>query len=381
MLRSFLLVLLAGVVGTASVAAQTPTPPIPDVPPVVLPTNPVPPSAAAAAIDAATDAPRPGVVPRIRESITSTANGIGERAGNAVQATKTRFASINPREILRQLNPAHLYRTARTNYREGRFYATDLSEHATWREAMRQSFRPTDMRQNVKAAFLSKIHPARFVGNIFDPLGIELTRQLASGQGLDAWKLLTSMHPVVIATTMVGGGIGDVGGAAIQSVLARFGPVGATMGFIARPLLGFAGQLFSMNVGQGLVQGKSITAAMADSLRNIKPERDFGQLIGGVIGGTLGQVFIPIPLVGGIIGGTIGGIVGGLLGNLLAGVPGFSHLNRAITRALNRWADRLDPRTRNRPPATPPATPPAAPPATPPQGQAVSLLQVQGAAR
>lgn len=364
MLRLLLFVLLgAGI-------ARAQTPPIPEVPPVILP------GAAATAADAAADAVRPGVVPRLRETIATTANGIGQRAGSAIQNTRTKFAAVNPREILRQLNPAHLYRTARTNYREGRFYATDLSEHSSWRGALRQSFRPTDLRQNVRAAFLSKIHPARLAGNLLDPLGIELTRQLASGEGLNFGKLASSLHPVVIATTLVGGGIGDIGGAAVQSILARFGPVGATMGFVARPLMAFAGQLFSMNVGQGLVQGKSVRGAIADSLRTIKPERDFGQMLGGVIGGTLGQVFIPIPLVGGIIGGTVGGIVGGLLGNLLKDVPGFSHLFGGMTRLLNRWADSIEGKRREPAPPPPPVPPLAA---APPAAAAVSLLHVNGA--
>jgi hypothetical protein len=293
----------------------------------------------------------------------------------AVQAAGQRLGQIKTpaidlREVIRQISPAHLVRTARTNTRHGRFYATDLTVHPSRRAALLQSLAPVDLKGNVRAAFWTKVHPIRFLGNIFDPLTIELSRQIVSGRGLDPGRLIGALHPAVVGATMIGGGAGDIAGAIAQSALARLGPAGAAAGFFLRPAMAFGGQILGMGIGESLAGGDTFGEALAGSLRTIRPGRDGGQLLGGVVGGTLGQVLIPIPVVGGIIGGIVGATLGGLLGNAIARIPGVDRIERAVTGWLGRLADRLEGRRQagsgGRDGAAPAGSSPAAGP--PPDG-------------
>ena len=261
----------------------------------------------------------------------------------AAQSRRVQFI-----ELLKQANPKYVFNEARTNWREGRFYSTDLKgpgpngTHPTWQAALKASLEPVDMHANVHAAVMNRIHPFKIFGNLIDPLGVEFQREIASGEGVSAAKLAQQLHPVMIASTMIAGSAGDIAGAVVQSTLARFGPLGAAAGFFARPMLGYAGTIFGMNVGDSMIHGGSFKQAVADSLRAIRPGRDGGQLVGGVIGGTLGQVLIPIPVVGGIVGGLIGGTVGAMVGNSLAGMWPFNKVERGITGFLGRLADRIE---------------------------------------
>lgn len=264
-------------------------------------------------------------------------------------------------EMLKQASPRYLYNQAKGNWQAGRFYSTDLQgpgpggTHPTWQAALKASLKPVDMRANVGAAVMGRIHPFRFAGNLIDPLGVELQRQISSGEGIKVGRLVQALNPVTIGTTMVAGGVGDIMGAVAQSTLARFGPVGAGIGFFARPMLGFAGTIFGMNVGESMVNGKNFKEAIGGSLRAIKPGRDIGQLVGGTIGGTLGQVLIPIPIVGGIIGGMVGGTVGAIVGNSLSKWGPFKWMEDKMTGWLARMASKLEKKKPEAKPEPPPA--------------------------
>lgn len=332
--------------------------------------NPVPPAGAGVVLpEAAQAAARASRFSALQRFFRRGANGVQGVANTTAAAVTQKATQVGQtlsktpyhvKEMLRQASPKHLYKTAKTNYAEKRFYATDLSEHSTRMAALKASFAPVDTRANVKAAVYSKVHPMRFVGNIIDPLSIELQRQVAAGK-LDAGRLVQTLNPLIWLPTMAGGAAGDIAGAVVQSSLARLGPIGATAGFFVRPMMGFAGQLLGMNVGESMVRGNAtFRGAMAQALRDIKPGRDMGMLAGGVIGSTLGQVLIPIPVVGGIIGGMIGGTIGTFAGQGLAKLWPFSLADRGMRSALGKLADWID--DRKKPAASQPA--PAEPSAT-----------------
>ena len=261
---------------------------------------------------------------------------IARAGGTVIQPERVSFS-------LRDLNPLTWKSTFVNGWRNGRFIATDLTIHSTWQAALARSFRPVDMGANVRAAVIGNTNPIKLAGKVFDPLGIELQRELVSGQGLDAHRLLRALDPRMIAATAVGGGVGDIAGSVLQSALARLGPVGAAAGFFLRPSMSFAGQIFGMNVGDSIVNGNmSVKGATAAALRQIKPGRDAGQLVGSVIGGTLGQVLIPIPIVGSIVGGMLGGTIGSWVGTKLAHVWPFNKLENAATAWFHHLADKLD---------------------------------------
>jgi hypothetical protein len=270
------------------------------------------------------------------------------------------------------LNPAEIWRTARTNYRDGRFYAIDNSQHATWQGALRRSVAPVDMRANVHGAWLKNRNPYKLAGALIDPLQIEFTRQITSGQGLDWMKLARSMHPVTIGSTLVGGTAGDMAGAVVQSSLARLGPIGAAAGFFARPAMAFAGQIIGMNVGDSLWRGdKTFRGSFAQALRELKPGRDTGLLVGGVVGSTLGQALIPVPVIGGIIGGMVGSLVGGAIASGLTNVWPFSALDRLMRRGLGKLANWIDDSKK-----ASPASPTSASSSTPPAPAAADATAV-----
>lgn len=239
--------------------------------------------------------------------------------------------------LVRKVDPRAPIRTAAQNYRDRRFFATDNSVHTSPWQAIKRSVRPIDMQANVKAAMAQRFHWTRLIGAVVAPASIEIQRQITSGEGFSAGKMMAAVDPKVMATTMAGGVVGEVGGAMVQSGLAKFGPLGALAGFVARPLISFGASMTGYNVGKNLGKG-SLRDALADGIREIEPGRDLGQIAGYTIGAVLLQALIPIPVLSGIIGGTIGGLIGGTIGNILAKGP-LKGVSDWMKRGLSRFAD------------------------------------------
>lgn len=261
-------------------------------------------------------------------------------------------------DLLRKASPAHAVRTARDNWRAGRFFATDLSEHGSVRSAVKRSIFPTDPAANMRAALKSRFHWTRLIGAVVAPVTIELQRQITSGEGFDPRRLVQAMDPIVVATTMAGGVAGEVGGAWVQSSLARLGPWGALAGFVARPLISFGASIMGYNIGRNVGAG-GFRGALAGALREIEPGRDLGQIAGYTVGAVLGQALIPIPVLGAIIGGSLMGLVGGSLGTWLTKSGPLAGASRAIKRGLGWLADLIEGKGKKAPAAQAPA--PAAP--------------------
>lgn len=249
--------------------------------------------------------------------------------------------------LVRKADPRAPIRTAAQNYRDGRFFATDNSVHPSPWEAIKRSVRPIDMKANVRAAMAQRFHWTRLIGAVVAPASIEIQRQITSGEGLSASRMLAAVDPKVMATTMAGGVIGEVGGAMVQSGLAKFGPIGAVAGFIARPLISFGASMTGYNVGKNLGKG-SLRKALADGVREIEPGRDLGQIAGYTVGAVLLQALIPIPVLSGIIGGTIGGLIGGTIGNMLAKGP-LKGVSNWMKRGLSRFADWIEGKKEDKP--------------------------------
>ena len=93
----------------------------------------------------------------------------------------------------------------------------------------------------------------------------------------------------MIAGATVGGLAGGVIGALAQSGLARLGPVGATLGLLARPMLGFLGLIMGMEFGKGLFSGNmSLKESLDNMISSFDPWRDLGQASGASLGGIIG---------------------------------------------------------------------------------------------
>lgn len=245
--------------------------------------------------------------------------------------------------VTNALNPARMVRQVRTNYAEGRFYATNFTQHSTIRQAVATSLRPTDVKTNVKASMRGNMHPLQIVGNIAAPIGMEVQRQICTTGKLDFGKLGRALDPGAIIGGAVGSFAADAAGAAVQSGLASLGPWGAVAGFVARPLISYTGYLVGSNFGRSVAGGKpSFRGALAESMRQVNPMRDAGSLLGGSIGGVVGQAIIPIPVVGYIVGTVVGGVVGTVVGDFLGKHGPTGALNNALMSWLGRKADDIE---------------------------------------
>ena len=242
--------------------------------------------------------------------------------------------------LVRRIDPRTPVRTAQQNWRDGRFFATDNSVHPSPWAAIKRSVFPIDVKANVNAAIKARFHWTRLIGAVIAPASIELQREITSGEGVSLKKMVAAIDPKVMATTMAGGMIGEVGGAMVQSTLAKFGPVGAVAGFVLRPLISFWGSMTGYNVGKNL--GKGVRSAIAGGFREIEPGRDLGQVAGYTFGSVVGQALIPIPVLGAIIGGTIGSLIGGTIGNWLGKHGPLAGLNSWMKRGLNALADWIE---------------------------------------
>lgn len=260
-------------------------------------------------------------------------------------------------DLVRKVDPRAPVRTARDNWREGRFFATDNSVHPSPRAAIKRSMFPTDVRANVKAALTQRFHWTRLIGAVISPVSIEAQRQLTSGEGFNMKRLVQAIDPKVMATTMAGGVIGEVGGAMAQSALAKLGPAGAIAGFVARPLISFGASIMGYNIGRNAGAG-SFRSAIAGGLREIEPGRDLGQIAGYTLGAVLGQALIPIPVLGGIIGGTIFGLIGGSVGNWLSKSGPLAGVSNWIKGGLGALADWIEGKKQPAPVAAAAATEP-----------------------
>ncbi|MBI2943862.1 MAG: hypothetical protein HYY25_06650 [Candidatus Wallbacteria bacterium] len=251
------------------------------------------------------------------------------------QGVQRAAAAANPRQLATQV---------RTNYREGRFYATDYSVHSTPRSAVAASIRPLDVRANVRASVRNNMSPLSMVGSLIAPVSIELNRQIAVDGRVSPAKLARAFEPGAIAGGLAAGFAGDALGAAAQSALAgTLGPIGPVAGFVARPLISYSMFLIGSNFGSSVAHGKpSLEGALAQSMRQVDPVRDAGALVGGSVGAVIGQAIIPIPVVGSVVGGVVGGLVGTQIGNWIGthGITG--RADKGAVAWLRRQADRLD---------------------------------------
>ncbi|MBI3890842.1 MAG: hypothetical protein HY303_04860 [Candidatus Wallbacteria bacterium] len=255
---------------------------------------------------------------------------------STVKSTVNRaVAAANPRRIAGQV---------RTNYREGRFYATDYSVHSSPRAAAAASIKPLNMGANIRASLRNATSPINLVGSLIGPVTIELNRELATGGHISPSKLAHAFEPGAIAGGLAAGFAGDALGAAAQSALAgTMGPFGPVAGFVARPILSYSCYLLGSNFGTSVAHGKpSLKGALAQSMRQVDPARDTGALVGGSIGGVIGQVLIPIPVLGGVAGGIVGGLVGTQIANFIGhhGITG--RIDQGAVAWLHRKADDLD---------------------------------------
>jgi hypothetical protein len=271
-------------------------------------------------------------------------------------------ARIKLGHLIQRANPANAVRTARDNWKAGRFYATDLTEHSTVRGAVKRSIFPTDPKANIRAALKARFHWTRLIGAAVAPLTIEAQRQLTSGNGFNWQRIKEAVDLRVMATTFAGGVAGEAGGAWVQSSLARLGPWGAIGGFVARPLISFGASIMGYNIGRNL-DGGGLRGAFAGALREIDPGRDFGQIAGYTVGAVLGQALIPIPVLGAIIGGSLMGLIGGSIGSWLTKSGPLARISGAIKRGLGWLADKIQGKREPVAQAVEPAAPaaPAAP--------------------
>jgi hypothetical protein len=269
-----------------------------------------------------------------------------------MRATATRLApvahkvkkglGVAARFAGKHLDPRNPYRSWKANRAAGIYFATDLTTHPTMGAALDRSIKPVSVWANVKGALLSKAHPARIAGALIAPLTIKIPQQLANG-GLDARGLAQALNPTVLGFTFAGGILGEVSGAAVQSLLAKTGTTGAFAGLVVKPLISFGGYLAGMNLGENWQSGGSFRGAAARALRDIQPYRDAGQIFGYAMGSTFGQVAIQVKVLGGIVPGMIMGTLGAALGTKAANSAFFGGVDRSVRGWLNALADRIDP--------------------------------------
>lgn len=200
----------------------------------------------------------------------------------------------------------------------GRVYlSTNLRPHRHLRTAIGDSLTPGRTGKNVRGAVSGSLHPAGLAVDIAFPIAYEATREIVQEGRISPSKLSKSFNPTGYAGALLGGITGDVAGAAVQSVLASsLGPAGVVAGFVARPVMEWAGASVGSTYARRAQKGQySFRDAALETARSIEPGRDLGAVVGGSVGTVVGQALIPIPVVGGMIGNVGGTMVGAWLGS------------------------------------------------------------------
>lgn len=278
-------------------------------------------------------------------------------------------AGVSARTLAR-LPPVEWLREGKATLAAGRHYATDRSTHVTRTAAIARSVRAPALSANLNGSARGFLQPFNLINVVAGPVLGELGRQRVSGGKLRLDALDGRGIAGGIAGGFLGGLAGSVGGAAIQSTLARLGPIGVAAGFLARPVWAMVASTLGVRVGRAAARGGSWRDAVAETLLNIRPMRDFGGAIGASLGAVVGQALIPIPFVGALVGGMVGGAIGSHVGSVLAGLPGFHRVEAAMRDGLAaaaRWVTRgrrpavSGPAPENDPSASPAASPPPSP--------------------
>lgn len=215
------------------------------------------------------------------------------------------------------------------------FFASDFTKHPSIEEALTHSLRPADAVTNVKASVRANLHPLALAGNVALPVILEARRELSEDGRIDPGTMVKEVKPAAIAGGVAGTVVADAAGAVVQSTLARCGgPVGPLAGFIARPMVTYAGYMIGSNFGKTAGEGRpSLRGAVAQSLRDVDPVRDVCSVAGANLGGVLGQAVIPVPVVGYIAGAVVGGVAGSFVGQAL----GHQGPTGSVNEGLQAW--------------------------------------------
>ncbi|MBI4867214.1 MAG: hypothetical protein HY816_09705, partial [Candidatus Wallbacteria bacterium] len=112
------------------------------------------------------------------------------------------------------------------------------SPHATVRGAIADSLTPLPIRKNVRGAF----DPTSLAVDVAFPVASSVAQQAISKGRVDPRRVVDDVKPVSLAGGLAGGLAGSAAGAALQSTLAATaGPLGRVAGFVARPVMAWAG--------------------------------------------------------------------------------------------------------------------------------------------
>lgn len=214
-----------------------------------------------------------------------------------------------------------------------RTYLTiDYQAHDTFVGAIRGSIAPTSVKSNVGAVLRNTRDPLNPLRYLTSVLGLEVQKQIASGEGIDVKKLMDKLDAKGIALGYLGAQGGEMMGAAAQSVLAKaFGPIGGFAGFTLRPMLWLIGSNVGMEAGKNLGKGGNpLKGGVSVALTEYNPMQDTLQMVGDNVGGVIGQALIPIPLVGNMVGGAVGGVAGLLISRAITSTSAGRGLDETI---------------------------------------------------
>lgn len=208
-------------------------------------------------------------------------------------------------------------RTGKGSAAERVYLSTNLQPHRHLATAISDSITPARVGKNTRGALRGSLHPAGLAVDVAFPIAYEATREVVQEGRISPSKLRKSFNPTGYAGALIGGVTGDVAGAAVQSVLASsLGPAGVVAGFVARPVMEWAGASVGSTYARRAEKGQySLTDAALETVRSVEPGRDLGAVVGGSVGTVVGQALIPIPIVGGMIGNVGGTMVGAWLGS------------------------------------------------------------------
>lgn len=223
------------------------------------------------------------------------------------------------------------------------FLTIDYQSHDTFLGAVRGSIAPTSIKSNTGAVFRNTIDPLNPLRYLTTVMGLEVQKQIASGEGIDVKKLVEKLDVKGIALGYLGAQGGEMLGAAAQSVLAKaFGPIGGFAGFTLRPMLWLIGSNVGMTAGKNLGKGGNpLKDGVSVALTEYNPMQDTLQMVGDNIGGVVGQALIPIPLVGNMVGGAIGGVAGLLLSKGLTATRAGKDIDQSIREKFKGLASTL----------------------------------------